>query len=81
MKGLDGNLNPDNFAGWVDNILSETDTAKREANWTQLLTEVHEEYLHVPIYGRRIPSIIAKRLSSYSAGAQQFDYPIHNIVS
>ena len=43
MQGLTGKLNPDNFADWVDEILSETDGAKRQANWTELLTEVHEE--------------------------------------
>ena len=43
MQGLSGKLNPDNFADWVDDILSETDGAKRQANWTELLTEVHEE--------------------------------------
>ena len=79
MQGLSGKLSPDVFADWVDEILSETDGVKRQANWTELLSMVHEEVLHLPIYGKRIPLVIARRLSSYSPGEQQFDYPIQNI--
>ena len=43
MQGLSGRLDPEVFGDWVDAILSETDAAKRQANWTELLSEVHEE--------------------------------------
>lgn len=80
MESLDGKLEPSAFADWVDEILQETDSVKRQANWTDLLTEVHEEVLHLPVYGKRIPSVVNKRLSGYSPGYQQFDYPIQDIT-
>ena len=40
---------------------------------------MHESVLHLPLYGKRIPSVISTRLSNYNPGYQQYDYPIHNI--
>jgi hypothetical protein len=34
----------------------------------------------VPLYGRRIAAIINSRLTSYQAGHQQFDFPVHKLV-
>lgn len=31
----------------------------------------------LPLWGARIPTILNKRLTSWRAGYQQFDYPVH----
>ena len=66
------------FEAQVDAVLSEMDETERQSKWTALLSEIHYDVLHVPLWGKRIPSLINNaRLSGYVPGAQQFDYPLH----
>ena len=65
----------------VDDVLSEMDAATRQDKWTALLSEVHDEVIHVPLWGVRIPSVVNKqRLMGYTSGYQQFDYPMHKMT-
>ena len=33
----------------------------------------------MPIYGKRIPTVLNTRLAGYEPGYQQFDYPVHRL--
>ena len=33
----------------------------------------------LPLYGKRIPTLMNRRLSGYQSGFQQFDYPVHRL--
>ena len=45
------------FAADVADILSESDAEARQAKWTTLLSSIHDEVIHLPLFGRRIPSV------------------------
>ena len=80
MSGGTTNLDPETFAADVNSVLSEMDAATRQDKWTALLSEVHDEVIHVPLWGLRIPSVVNKqRLMGYTSGYQQFDYPVHKM--
>ena len=66
------------FAADVAAVIAEMDAEERQVKWTVILSLIHEEYLHLPLWGRRIPSVTTRsRLAGYAPGYQQFDYPIH----
>jgi len=66
------------FATDVDAVLAEMDETERQKKWTAILTSVHDEVLHLPLWYKRIPALVNNaRISGYAPGAQQFDYPIH----
>ena len=66
------------FAADVAAVIAEMDAEERQVKWTVILSLIHEEYLHLPLWGRRIPAVVNnQRLSGYMPGYQQFDYPIH----
>ncbi|KAH8064924.1 bacterial extracellular solute-binding protein [Aureococcus anophagefferens] len=57
------------------------DEAHYGDKWTALLSSVHDEVIHVPLWGLRIPSVVNKqRLMGYTSGYQQFDYPVHKMT-
>ena len=69
------------FEAQVDAVLSEMDETERQSKWTALLSEIHYDVLHLPLWGKRIPSLINNaRLSGYVPGAQQYDYPLHKVT-
>lgn len=77
MKTMKAPLDPASVKATVDSILSETDAAAREAKWAALFNDIHGEAFHLPLYGKRIPSVVRRaRLHGYAPGNQQFEYPI-----
>ena len=82
FKGLDGLAAPQDQT-WLktkvaDAHLKETETARQEA-WTEILTAMHEQSTELPFSGKRIPAVINKRLTGYTPGHQQYDYPAHTL--
>ena len=73
LQTLDAPLDPTTFASTVSTILAETDPVARQAGWTDLLSAIHGEVIHLPLYGKRIPAIFRRsRLTGYAPGQQQF---------
>ena len=68
---------PTSFAVDVDAILAETNAVARQTKYTSLLTQIHNQVFHLPLWGLRIPSVCRRsRVAGYAPGQQQFDYPI-----
>ena len=77
MNGGTTSFEPTSFAADVSAILAETDAVERQAKYTTLLTEIHGQAFHLPLWGLRIPSVCRRsRVAGYAPGQQQFDYPI-----
>ncbi|KAJ8600934.1 hypothetical protein CTAYLR_005057 [Chrysophaeum taylorii] len=72
-------LDPKTFASWVANVSSEVDPVERQETWTEILSAIHAEVIHLPLWGKRIPSVVGRRLEGYVSGPQQFDYPIASV--
>jgi len=71
-------INTTQFAADVNAVLGEMDETAREDKWTAILSSVHDKMLSMPLFGRRIPSLVNNaRLSGYAHGYQQYDYPLH----
>eukprot|EP00947_MAST-08B_sp_MAST-8B-sp1_P000870 g870.t1 len=79
LDGLEGNLSPANFKARLGAILGESNQATRANLYNGLLNDIHQAYIHIPLYGEVMPSVVNKRLSGYQPGYQQFDYPIWNV--
>ena len=60
-------------------MLTISDEAARQAKWTEILTEVHGSAINLPFSGKGNPTVINKRLTGYTEGQQQFDYPLHTL--
>lgn len=59
-------------------LLTETE-AEREEAWAEILQILHEQVTELPFSGKRIPAVINKRLTGYTSGHQQYDYPAHTL--
>ena len=82
FEGLKGLAAPQDKT-WLDTkiqevMLKETEPARQEA-WTEILMAMHDQATELPFSGKRIPAAINKRLTGYTPGHQQFDYPAHTL--
>mmetsp|Transcript_35396 Transcript_35396/g.64807 ORF Transcript_35396/g.64807 Transcript_35396/m.64807 type:complete len:724 (-) Transcript_35396:68-2239(-) len=73
LKGMD-QLNTD-----ISEVLLEGNMRTRQQEWTNILKELHSQAIDLPFSGKRIPTVLSKRISGYVAGQQQFDYPVHTL--
>ena len=63
----------------ISDVLTISDEAARQAKWTEILTEVHGSAINLPFSGKGNPTVLNKRLTGYTPGQQQFDYPLHTL--
>ena len=79
LAGLPEPNSQEVLAKKIDAALLKETEAEREEAWTEILQAMHEQATELPFSGKRIPAIINKRLTGYSPGHQQFDYPAHTL--
>lgn len=63
----------------VKNVLQEDDPKLLKTKWLELHRYYHEQAVLLPLYGKRIPTLLSRRLAGYEAGYQQYDYPVHRL--
>jgi len=79
LKGLPA---PNTYEKTMEKIsaaLQTTTEKSRQDAWTEIFTILHDAATELSISGKRIPSVINKRLSGYRDGLQQYDYPLHTL--
>ena len=79
LEGLQGSMNKTVLSEKVANALVLESEGEREEAWTEILSALHSQATELPFSGKRIPAVINKRLTGYSPGHQQFDYPAHTL--
>jgi len=80
MKGMSAPNTQNRLTENISAVLVEEDLQKREEKWQDILMAVHEQAIDLPFSGKRIPTVLSKRLTGYVAGQQQFDYPVQNLA-
>jgi ABC-type transport system substrate-binding protein len=63
----------------ISNVLLEENLQTRQQKWKGILTALHGQAIDLPFSGKRIPTVLGKRLAGFVAGQQQFDYPVHTL--
>lgn len=79
LKGMQPPLTQEQLNTKVSNVLLQEDLQLREAQWREILSGVHEQAINLPFSGKRIPTVLNKRLTGYVPGQQQFEYPVHTL--
>jgi len=79
LDGLEAPLTKVRLQQMVTDVLREESPLSRQTQWTAILQEMHQQAISCPMWSRRMPAIVNRRLSGYLHGPQQFDYPVHKI--
>ena len=61
-------------------VMAEEDNSARETMWLDIHNYYHQQAVMLPLWGKRIPTLMNARLSGYQPGQQQFDYPVHRLT-
>jgi ABC-type transport system substrate-binding protein len=79
MVNFDAPSSRDELLEKVEKVLQQDDPRVAKEQWADIHKYYHEQAVLLPLYGKRIPTLMNKRLSGYQSGFQQFDYPVHKL--
>ena len=63
----------------IQDVMQEENHNQREVKWKEIHNMVHQQAIMLPLWGKRIPTVVNRRLTGYVPGYQQFDYPVHRL--
>ena len=64
----------------INEVMMEENTKMRRLKWLDVHNYYHSQAVMLPLWGKRIPTLMNSRLTGYQAGHQQFDYPVHKLI-
>ena len=79
MANFDGDSSREELLEMVKEVLQQDDPRVASSKWADIHKYYHEQAVLLPLYGKRIPTLLNRRLDGYQAGFQQFDYPVHRL--
>lgn len=80
MVNFDSPATREELFDLVQGALQEEDPLILKEKWTEVHNYYHAQAVMLPLWGKRIPTLLNTRLTGYEAGYQQFDYPVHKLV-
>ena len=80
-KGLEPPLTQEDLFSRIKEVQTKLDENERQAMWTPILQDIHEQAMFLPLWGTRTPYVINRRLSGFIPSAQAYNYPIHTLVA
>ena len=79
MVNFDAPSSREELLDKVKVVLQQDDPRTAKAQWTDIHKYYHEQAVLLPLFGKRIPTLLNRRLTGYESGFQQFDYPVHRL--
>lgn len=79
MTNLEAPVTRDGVFQDITKVLEEQLHSQRVIQWKNILNTIHQQAVMLPLWGKRIPTVLNSRLTGYEAGLQQFDYPVHRL--
>jgi len=79
LKGMKAPFTQATLTSDISDVLNEENAQKRVTEWKRILASYHEQAIDLPFSGKRMPTVLSKRLTGYTPGQQQYDYPVHTL--
>ena len=63
----------------INNVQQELDFVARTQQWHEILNDVHQQAMFLPLWGTRIPYVINRRLDNFKPSPDAFTYPLKDV--
>lgn len=78
-----GNLEPpltrEALLSKIENVQTELSEQKINAQWREILEDIHDQSIFLPLWGSRIPYVINRRLIGFIPSQQAYSIPVNTI--
>lgn len=80
FSSFDGGASKDELYKFVKDAVEEEDRKTARLKWKKVHQYYHDQAVMLPMWGKRVPTLMSSRFTGYRAGHQQFDYPVHKLI-
>ena len=80
FSSFDGGSTKEELYDLVQEAVEEEDRNIGRLKWEKVHKYYHSQAVMLPLWGKRVPTLMNSRLTGYQAGHQQFDYPVHKLI-
>ncbi|KAL3922389.1 MAG: hypothetical protein SGARI_006464, partial [Bacillariaceae sp.] len=63
----------------VANVQATLDEQSIEAQWKEILKDIHDQAIFLPLWGTRVPYVLNRRFAGFSPSQQTYTYPIETV--
>lgn len=79
LGGMEPPLTRDELMARIADVQKETELKAITDKWGLILKDIHEQAIHLPLWGTRIPYVLNRRLGDFTPSTQTYSYPISNV--
>ena len=79
INGLEPPLTRDDLLAKIENVQGELDVSVRAGKWREILLDIHQQALFLPLWGSRIPYVLNGRFAGFVPSNQAYTYPINTV--
>ncbi len=80
IGGLELPLTRDLLLKKIDDVQQELDVVSRSQRWAEILNDIHQQAIFLPLWGSRIPFVLNRRLDNFKPPPQAFIYPLESVT-
>ena len=80
LDNMEGPSTKEELLEKIEDVLQEQDKLTRQTKWNEVHNYYHQDAVMMPLWGRRVVAILNSRLTGYTPGHQQFDFPVHKLT-
>ena len=77
--GLEPPLTRDHLLTKIANVQTQSNRAARQAEWRDILNDIHQQAMFLPLWGSRIPYVFNRRLGGFTPSPQAFSFPLDSV--
>ncbi len=63
----------------IESVQRELDEDKIKSQWKDILSDIHQQALFLPLWGARVPYVLNRQLAGFTPSSQTYTYPIESI--
>eukprot|EP00536_Pseudo-nitzschia_multiseries_P000903 jgi/Psemu1/294211/fgenesh1_pm.11_\ len=79
LDGLNPPLTREALLEKIEDVQGELDAAKIQEKYKEILNDIHQQAIFVPLWGTRIPYVVSRRLSGFTPSDQTYSYPLTSV--
>jgi ABC-type transport system substrate-binding protein len=63
----------------IAKVQATLDEQSIEAQWKEILKDIHEQAIFLPLWGTRVPYVLNRRFAGFTPSSQTYTYPIETV--
>ncbi|KAL7484037.1 hypothetical protein ACHAW6_009683 [Cyclotella cf. meneghiniana] len=79
IGGMEKPLTRDLLLDKIANVQEELDLLTRAEKWSEILNDIHQQVIFLPLWGTRTPYVINRRLDNFKPSPDAFAYPLKDV--